>query len=72
MLNERVRINSGYPGGHGEGFPDAIKNNFRAMYADMGKPGEKPDYANFETGRHELVLCGKILESARKKVWVSV
>ncbi|HEX7556451.1 MAG TPA: Gfo/Idh/MocA family oxidoreductase [Leptolinea sp.] len=72
LLSENVRVNSGYPGGHGEGFPDAIKNNFRAMYADMGKPGKKPDYATFETGRHELVLCDKILESAKKGIWVPV
>jgi predicted dehydrogenase len=72
LLAESVRINSGYPGGHGEGFPDAIKNNFRAMYAEMGKPSNKPAYANFETGRHEMVLCEKILESTEKGTWVSI
>ena len=72
LLSESVRINSGYPGGHGEGFPDAIKNNFRAMYAEMGKPSNKPAYANFETGRHEMVLCEKILESTKKGTWVSL
>ncbi len=72
MLDESVRVNAAYPGGHGEGFPDAFKNSFRAIYADIGHPSENPPYANFETGRHEIVLCDKILESAKERKWVTV
>ncbi|WP_072524587.1 Gfo/Idh/MocA family protein [Clostridium sp. Marseille-P3244] len=72
MLSESVQINAGYPGGHGEGFPDAFKNSFRAMYAGIGNPSDNPPYADFKTGRHEILLCDKILESARKKAWVKL
>ncbi|MGE5495749.1 MAG: Gfo/Idh/MocA family protein [Burkholderiales bacterium] len=72
MLDSSVRINAGYPGGHGEGFPDAFKNSFRAIYSDIGSPKKNPPYATFETGRHELILCDKILESAQKRQWISV
>lgn len=72
LLSENVRINSGYPGGHVEGFPDAIKNNLRAIYSEIGNPSQKPAYANFETGRRELLLCDKILESSRRRQWVTI
>lgn len=72
LLTENVRINSGYPGGHAEGFPDAIKNNLRAIYSEIGNPSQKPAYANFETGRRELLLCDKILESSRRRQWVTI
>jgi len=72
LLLPQALVNCGYPGGHGEGFPDAFKNSFRAIYAEIGSPSEQPAYANFETGKHEIILCGKILESAKKRCWVTV
>lgn len=73
MLDPSVRINASYPGGHGEGFPDAFKNGFRAIYADIAQgPRDNPPYATFMTGRREIVLCEKTLESARKRQWVTV
>lgn len=72
MLDESVRVNAAYPGGHGEGFPDAFKNGFRAVYADITNHDTNPPYATFETGRHELVLCEKILESANTRKWVAI
>jgi predicted dehydrogenase len=72
MLEPSVRVNAGYPGGHGEGFPDAFKNGFRAMYNAVGHSSENPPYANFETGKHEIILCDRILESAKARKWVKV
>ncbi len=72
LMHKKTMVNAGYPGGHAEGFPDAIKNNFRAMYANIGKPNNAPDYATFFDGRNELILCEKILESARTHKWVKV
>ncbi len=72
LMDEKVRVNAGYPGGHGEGFPDAFKNSFRAMYSAIGKVKENPGYADFETGRREVILCDRILESARKRQWITV
>ena len=71
-LYPAVSVNAGYPGGHGEGFPDAFKNSFRAMYAGIENRQERPAYADFVTGKHEMVLCDKILESAQKRAWVKV
>jgi len=72
LLDASIRENSGYPGGHGEGFPDAIKNNFRAIYSEIGNKSEHPAYADFQTGKHELELCDKILESSKKRAWVEI
>lgn len=72
LMDEKVRVNAGYPGGHGEGFPDAFKNSFRAMYSAIGKVKENPEYADFETGKREVILCDRILESAQKRQWITV
>ena len=72
MLDAAVVVNAGYPGGHGEGFPDAFKNGMRAMYADINVKDKNPQYATFETGRHEVILCDKILESATERKWITI
>lgn len=60
-----------YPGGHVEGFPDTFKQNFKKIYAAIA--GGKPeDYATFDDGLREMVLCEKIVESARERRWVSL
>lgn len=60
-----------YPGGHVEGFPDTFKQNFKKIYAAIA--GATPeDYATFEDGRREMLLCEKIVQSARERRWVSI
>ncbi len=62
-----------YPGGHVEGFADAFKHNFKQMYAAI-ECGDATgfDFATFEDGVREMKLCGKIIQSARDRRWVSV
>lgn len=72
LLYPNARVNASYPAGHAEGFPDAFKNSFRAMYNEISNPTENPAYANFDTGKHEIVLCEKIYESAKTRKWVKV
>lgn len=60
-----------YPGGHVEGFADTFKQNFKKIYAAIA--GAAPeDYATFEDGRREMLLCEKIVQSAKERRWVSV
>jgi len=62
-----------YPGGHNEGFPDTLKQFCKTVYRAIrrGKPPADPDYPTFKAGLRELVLCGKILESSKKRTWIS-
>ena len=60
-----------YPGGHVEGFPDTFKQNFKKIYAAIA--GAAPeDYGTFEDGRREMLLCEKIVQSAKERRWVSI
>ena len=60
-----------YPGGHVEGFADTFKQNFKKIYSAIA--GATPeDYATFEDGRREMLLCEKIVQSARERRWVPV
>ena len=61
-----------YPAGHAEGFPDAFKQNFTAIYDAMrGKTPANP-FATFEDGLHIMKICDALYESARTGRWVSV
>lgn len=61
-----------YPGGHAEGFPDAFKQNFTAIYQAIR--GEKPanPFATFEDGLHMMQVCDALYESAQSGKWVSL
>lgn len=61
-----------YPGGHVEGFPDAFKQTFKQIYASIENPSLSPDYATFEDGLRQIVLCEKIFESAQTGKWVKI
>ena len=61
----------GYPAGHAEGFPDAFKQNFTAIYRAIR--GEAADtFATFEDGLHVMKLCDALYESAHTGRWVAV
>ena len=71
ILDDGTKGVISYPGGHVEGFPDTFKPNFKKIYAAIA--GGKPeDYATFDDGLREMVLCEKIVESARERRWVSL
>lgn len=61
-----------YPFGHLEGFPDAFKQCFSNVYQSIENPNFKRDFADFEDGLHEMVLCNKIFESNQKQQWVTI
>ncbi len=61
-----------YPGGHVEGFPDAFKQNFTAIYGAIRGERSANPYATFEDGLHQMKVLDKIFESAKTGRWVSV
>lgn len=62
-----------YPGGHAEGFPDAFKQNFIAIYdAIRGEKAEAAPYATFEDGLHQMEICDKLYESSKTGAWVKL
>lgn len=61
-----------YPFGHLEGFPDAFKQCFANVYNSIDNAQVIREYATFEDGLHEMVLCSKIFESNQKQQWVKI
>jgi len=61
-----------YPAGHMEGFPDAFKQNFIAIYnAIRGKTPANP-FATFADGLHQMEICDKLFESAQTGKWLKL
>ena len=64
---------SDYPGGHPEGFADAHKMHYRAVYQHIASGRKTPAlFANAEDGHHEVKLCEAVLKSSKAKGWVKV
>ncbi|MBQ3273846.1 MAG: Gfo/Idh/MocA family oxidoreductase [Christensenellaceae bacterium] len=61
-----------YPLGHLEGFTDAFKQCFKEVYKKIADPSFEGSFATFEDGLHEMILCEKIFESAKKSAWVKI
>lgn len=73
ILHEETRKTISYPGGHTEGFPDTFKQNFAKIYSAIeAEDTSIRDFATFEAGYREMLLCEKICESARTRQWVKV
>ena len=65
-----------YPGGHQEGWPDALRNLFADFYGAVaahrrGEPYE-PTFASFEEAHHVLQVVDAIVRSDRDRTWVAV
>ena len=72
ILDDRTKSVISYPGGHVEGFPDTFKQNFKQIYAKIGGDTSPADFATFDDGLREMLLCEKIIQSAKERRWVSV
>ena len=57
-----------------EGFGDTFHALFREIYTAIaaGRAPERPPYATFEDGHHEMVVGDAIATSAREGRWVDV
>ncbi len=60
------------PGGHGEGYDDTHKQNFRRFYARVADPSAPVEYPTFADGLLGMHLLEKVHESAQKQAWVTV
>lgn len=73
VLADEAKAVIGYPGGHVEGFPDTFKAQFEKFYrAVLEEDTAQRDFANFEDGLREMVLCEKVYESAQRRAWVKI
>lgn len=61
-----------YPGGHVEGFPDAFKQNFTAIYHSIRGQETTGSFATFADGLHQMEILDKLLESSKTGRWVSL
>jgi len=62
-----------YPGGHPEGFNDAHKMHYRAVYEHIASGRTTPVlFATARDGHHEVKLCEAILKSHEAQTWVTV
>jgi predicted dehydrogenase len=65
-----------HPGGHNEGWPDALKNMMLNYYTFIreGKDPlkEKPNFATFEDGHVSMTITDAILQSNEQQKWVKV
>jgi len=74
VMNETGTQAASLPGGHVEGFGDTFHALFREIYKAVlaGRAPERPLYATFEDGHHEMAVCDAIAQSAREGRWVDV
>lgn len=62
-----------YPGGHPEGFSDAHKMHYRAIYEHIASERKTPLFvASAEDGHHEVKLCEAIVRSHEGERWERV
>ncbi len=72
LMDPSAREIINFPGGHNEGFPDTSKQLFKKVYGYMTGAIKEIQYPTFEAGLRELIICEKIVESARSEKWVNV
>jgi predicted dehydrogenase len=72
-FSEDVAGFTDYPGGHPEGFADAHKMHYRAVYQHIASGRKTPAlFATAADGHHEVKLCEAILRSSKAKTWVKL
>ena len=73
VLKPAVGTVVGYPGGHVEGFPDTFKQNFTKIYKAIAAGRQtEGEYATFEDGLKEMIVCEKAVESAKEGRWIKI
>lgn len=74
LLHPAAAARSRLPVAHAEGFADAFRELYRAVYADVAKggPSAEPDYPTFRDGHVENLIGDAVLQSHRERRWVEV
>lgn len=74
LMNPTGIAAASLPGGHVEGFGDTFHALFREVYTAVlaGHAPDRPLYATFEDGHHEMVVGEAVARSASEGRWVDV
>jgi predicted dehydrogenase len=74
LLHAAAAARSHLPAAHAEGFADAFRELYRAVYADVAKggPSAEPDYPTFRDGHAANLVGDAVLRSSRERRWVEV
>jgi predicted dehydrogenase len=72
LLDPRAAAYADLPGGHSEGYDDTHKQVFKRFYAKVADASAPVEYPTFEDGLRGMVLLEKVLESSKKRGWVTV
>ncbi len=74
LLSETAAENCYYPGGHIEGWSEALKNSIRSFYKCILDEGEAADYsfATFSDGLKEVKITEAILKSSKENKWIDI
>ncbi len=72
LMDPSIRDYAHYPAGHNEGYPTCVKNFCRNVYRHIRDRRRKIDYTTFEDGHNAVAVVEAVLQSDRKKQWVSV
>jgi len=76
LFAPEARASIHYPGGHNEGWPDALKNMMLQFYTyirDGKTPGkDTADFVTFIEGHRSLLISEAILESHSRGCWIRV
>lgn len=73
LLYSGAKSISSYPGGHNEGFADAITQNFKAFYRSLEHGGQpEGNLATCWDGLREMQISESVLKSAMIKQWVKI
>ncbi|MBB3113672.1 putative dehydrogenase [Paenibacillus phyllosphaerae] len=76
LFTEEAQSAIHLPGGHNEGWPDALKNQMLHFYTFI-REGKNPsidhcDFATFEDGHRSMQLIDAILRSNEESRWVTI
>ncbi len=71
LMDARAATFADLPGGHSEGYDDTFKQIFRRFYARVADASAPVDYPTFGDGARGMELLEKVLDSARRRGWVS-
>jgi predicted dehydrogenase len=76
LFTEEAKQSIHHPGGHNEGWPDALKNGMLNFYSFIkeGKDPlhDQPNFATFEDGHLSMCITDAILKSNEQQTWVKV
>ncbi|RFU64417.1 gfo/Idh/MocA family oxidoreductase [Peribacillus saganii] len=76
LFSPEARSAIHHPGGHNEGWPDALKNmmlNYYTFIREGKDPAkDKTNFATFEDGHISMCITDAILESHQQQKWVKV